>query len=211
MCSVCTNFERRTVTGNVAPSIGPVAQLVEHLHGMEGARGSSPLRSTLQILNPPLVRPSGWALAGFVAGEGCFVNSPLRQTYQDGTARRRFLFQVAVASRDRPMLEALREHLGFGSIRTAPPEREHWLPRSVYTVNSRRAHFDATIPFMERYLLPSAKRTQYERWRDALIEHERLHPSKWRKGPSRCSEPGCDLPVRGRGLCRSHYHRATGY
>jgi prevent-host-death family protein len=32
--------------GNVNGSFGPVAQLVEHLHGMEGARGSSPLSST---------------------------------------------------------------------------------------------------------------------------------------------------------------------
>jgi len=139
------------------------------------------------------------------------VNSQLRATYADGTPRRRFLFQVAVASRDLPMLEALRDALGFGSVRTVPPEREHWLPRSVYSVNSRRAHFAATIPFMEQYLLPSAKRVQYERWRDALVEHELAHPSKFGKGPSPCSEPGCDKPVRGRGLCRSHYYRATGY
>ena len=109
------------------------------------------------------------------------------------------------------MLEALRDHLGFGSIRTAPSQHDRWLPRSVYSVNSRRAHFLATIPFMERYLLPSAKRSQYERWRDALIEHEREHPSKFGKGPSPCSESGCNKPVRGRGLCRSHYYRATGY
>ena len=28
---------------------GPVAQLVEHFHGMEGVRGSSPLRSTIRL------------------------------------------------------------------------------------------------------------------------------------------------------------------
>jgi hypothetical protein len=154
---------------------------------------------------------SPWALGGFVAGEGTFVKSTVRATYRDGTPRRRFVFQVTVASRDRPMLEALRDALGFGSISDKPPQRAHWQPTSVYTVNSRRAHFLATIPFMERYLLPSAKRSQYERWRDALIEHERARPSNWRKGPSPCSEPGCDKPVRGRGLCRSHYYRATGY
>jgi hypothetical protein len=154
---------------------------------------------------------SPWALGGFVAGEGTFVNSPLRATYADGTPRRRFVFQVTVATRDRRMLEALRASLGFGSICDKPPERAHWQPLSDYTVNSRRAHFAATIPFMECYLLPCAKRVQYERWRDALIEHEVAHPSKYGKGPSPCSEPGCDKPVRGRGLCRSHYYRATGY
>ena len=30
-------------------SFGPVAQLVAHLHGMQGVRGSSPLRSTKEL------------------------------------------------------------------------------------------------------------------------------------------------------------------
>jgi len=171
---------------------------------MDEVARSTRVGSTLSQLSP-------WALGGFVAGEGTFVNSALRATYRDGTPRRRFVFQVTVASRDRPMLDALREYLGFGSIQEKPAAREHWQPTCDYTVNSRRAHFLATIPFMERYLLPSAKRAQYERWRDALIEHEQAHPSKYGKGPSPCSEPGCDKPVRGRGLCRSHYYRATGY
>jgi hypothetical protein len=67
---------------------------------------------------------SPWALGGFVAGEGTFVNSPLRVNYRDGTVRRRFVFQVTVAARDRAMLEALREQLGFGSIQTKPPGRQ---------------------------------------------------------------------------------------
>ena len=172
---------------------------------MDEVAGSTPVGSThLSELSP-------WALGGFVAGEGTFVNTPLRKTYRDGALRRRFVFQVTVATRDRRMLDALREYLGFGSIRDTPAERAHWHPRSTYTVNSRRAHFLATIPFMERYLLPSAKRGQYERWRDALIVHEEAHPSKFGKGPSPCSEPDCSKPVRGRGLCRSHYYRATGY
>ncbi|MEY3846240.1 MAG: hypothetical protein RJA66_507, partial [Actinomycetota bacterium] len=29
---------------------GPVAQLVAHLHGMQGVRGSNPLGSTMKIL-----------------------------------------------------------------------------------------------------------------------------------------------------------------
>src|SRR5215204_2983878 len=69
-------------------------------------------------------------------------------------------------------------------------------------INSRRAHFATTIPFMERNLLQCAKRIQFEAWRDALVEHERLHPSRFRKGPSTCSVIGCDKPVGGRGLCR---------
>src|SRR6218665_2704671 len=38
---------------------GSVAQLVAHLHGMQGVRGSSPLRSTTMLLLKPLSRTTG--------------------------------------------------------------------------------------------------------------------------------------------------------
>ena len=72
-------------------------------------------------------------------------------------------------------------------------------------------HREATIAFAERYLLPSAKRDQFEQWRAEMDEYLQAHPSRWGLGPSRCSQPGCEKPVRGRGLCRAHYYRATGY
>lgn len=135
----------------------------------------------------------------------------MQPTFADGTERLRFVFTVAVASRDRPLLETLQEFLGWGSISSQGSRRPGWLPTSTFCINSRRAHHAATIPFAEQYLLPSAKRQQYERWRDAVLAYEVEHPSRWGKGPSNCSVPGCDQPVRGRGLCRSHYYRATGY
>ena len=80
-----------------------------------------------------------------------------------------------------------------------------------FTVNSVTAHRSATIPFADQFLLPSAKRAQFEQWRSALDNHDQAHPNPYGKGRSSCSEPGCDRPVRGRGLCRAHYYRATGY
>lgn len=47
--------------GTFGDSLGPVAQLVEHLHGMEGVVGSSPIGSTL--------RGQGFMLGDLVAGE----------------------------------------------------------------------------------------------------------------------------------------------
>jgi hypothetical protein len=155
---------------------------------------------------------SPWALGGIVAGEGSFCvtrASPPRRV--DGSVRLRFVFSLSMAIRDRNVVETLHQALGVGSIQVKPPRNPRHLDQVLLTVNSRRAHFAATIPFMEQYLLPSAKRVQFEQWRDALIEHDLAHPSKFGKGPSACSEPGCDKPVRGRGLCRSHYYRATGY
>ena len=46
----------------------------------------------------------------------------------------------------------------------------------------RRSHFAATIPFMEQYLLPSAKRDQYERWRDRPRRARPRAPDPVRQG-----------------------------
>jgi hypothetical protein len=116
-----------------------------------------------------------------------------------------------MAQRDRPLLEALREFLGYGSLYDRSPPNGRWQPTVTFTVNSITAHRFATIPFADQFLLPSAKRTQFELWRRALDSYEKAHPNRYGKGRSSCSEPGCDRPVRGRGLCRTHYYGVTGY
>ncbi len=68
-----------------------------------------------------------------------------------------------MASRDRPLLEALKGLLGYGCINDAPPRQAHWEAMSTLCIASNKAHHSATIPFAERYLLPSAKREQFER------------------------------------------------
>ncbi|MCZ7526974.1 MAG: hypothetical protein M5U14_11670 [Acidimicrobiia bacterium] len=146
-----------------------------------------------------------------IAGEGSYHTVATSSRFRDGSPRRRFVFQLAMAERDRPLLEALRGVLGFGSIHVQRPRRPHHQPVAVLTIASRRAHHAATIPFSERFLLPCAKRRQFERWRDALLAYERDLVARGLRGRSRCSAPGCDRPVRGRGLCRRHYYRATGY
>jgi hypothetical protein len=152
----------------------------------------------------------GFTLAGFVAGEGSFCVSRHTPTVA-GLPRVRFVFEVHVASRDRPILEALEEFLGYGSITDTPARKEGWQPESSFRISSLRGHRAATVPFCERFLLPCAKRTQYERWLGQLDAWERERPSKWGKGRSTCSAAGCDGLVRGRGLCRHHYYLATGY
>jgi hypothetical protein len=121
------------------------------------------------------------------------------------------VFQVAVAARDRALLESIRDLLGFGSIRERVGGKPHHLRQAALAVASLKAHRAATIPWLDAHLLMSAKRRQYELRRDALFAYEIDRPTRYGKGPSSCSEPGCDLPVRGRGLCRRHYYRATGY
>jgi LAGLIDADG endonuclease len=223
MCGVCDDFERRLAAGNVDTSLGAIAQVVERLHGMEEARGSSPrsstykhveathLNSAFEVACRRWVRSIGFVLAGFIAGEGCFTSSRAGDDRVDGSRRTRFVFAVAVAERDRSVLDALRTFLGRGSIRRVERRNPRWLPIVSFAVSSRKAIREVVIPFCEEYLVASAKREQFEIWRDEFVAYELVHPTRWGAGPATCSEPGCNLPVRGRGLCRRHYYRATGY
>jgi hypothetical protein len=149
-------------------------------------------------------------LGGFIAGEGCFSVVRRPETFAKGEPRLRFLFDVEVASRDRNLLERLRLLLGAGAIRDRQRRPDHQ-PASALRISSAATHRRSTIPFAERHVPPSAKRVQFERWRDTLVAYERDRPTQWGRGPSTCSIDGCDHPVRGRGLCRRHYYRATGY
>jgi LAGLIDADG endonuclease len=203
MCSTCEAFENRFAAGTLDDFNGPVTQSgrVSPWHGER--RGFK----SRQVHSPW----SSFTLGGFVSGEGCFFVTRKKPPFKDGTERKRFVFQVAVAERDCAVLEELRSFLGFGSIRRAPPDKPHHQVQAIYCVASIRAHLTATIPFAEEFLLFGAKRRQFEKWREELLAWERDRPSRYGKGPSACSVEDCDKPVRGRGLCRSHYYRATGY
>lgn len=208
MCSVCTDYETRAATSALAGIFGDprgaVAQLVERVHGMDEVARSIRVGSTIS--------PEGFVLGGFVAGEGSFSVTQRTPPYSDGTLRKRFVFSITVASRDRALLDHLRAFLGEGSICDSPPRKPGWQPTTQLRIASIVAHRRATIPFAETYLLPAcAKRQQFERWRDELDSWVRVHPSRYGLGPRPCSVQGCERPVRGRGLCRRHYYRATGY
>src|SRR5690606_38573773 len=148
---------------------------------------------------------------GLVAGEGSFTVSPYGNPHDNGDPRLRFVFSVKMAARDRPLLEALARFLGVGSVNDSVPTNPRWLPTSQYIVPGARHIRDRVVPFGEPFLLPSAKRTQFDAWVALMRDYDEAHPSRYGKGPSTCSQPGCGKPVRGRGLCRSHYYRATGY
>jgi hypothetical protein len=152
----------------------------------------------------------GPALAGLVAGEGCFTVGPIGRR-NDGSERLRFRFMMTMADRDLPAVSALRALVGAGSIMHRPPQRANCQPTVTMVVGGRRALREVVITFFDRHLIAGHKRTQYLRWREEFTAYEKRFPSNWGAGPSPCSVPGCDKPVRGRGLCRAHYYRETGY
>ena len=194
--------------GSVPASNGPVAQ-----PGRAPAwhAGSPGFKSPQVHLPLDFLTVVGYTLGGVVAGEGSFCTARLLPPFKDGRPRLRFVLDVKMAVRDLSVLQALRAFLAVGSLNVQQPRRAHWQPIAAFSVRSRRQHHQATIPFAERFLLPGAKRRQFEAWRKALYEYEAAHPTRLGMGPSPCRVEGCGKPVRGRGLCRSHYYRATGY
>jgi hypothetical protein len=148
-------------------------------------------------------------MGGLVAGEGCFRWTERRERFPDGSPRLRFVFELSLASEDRPVLEVLAVVLGAGSIQDRGERRAGWLPESRLTIASESAHLAHTIPFTERYLVPCRKREQFEAWRDRLLSYRAARPSR-SAAPACCSRPGCQRPVRARGLCRPHYYEVTG-
>ena len=72
MCSVCrSNPDRRPPADTLEGPSGAVAQLVEHLHGMQGVVGSSPISSTSSCSSFRTTWLAvGFTLGGFVGGEG---------------------------------------------------------------------------------------------------------------------------------------------
>jgi hypothetical protein len=211
MCTVCAELEAiRHRVGNLTAGYGAVAQFGRAPAWHAGGREfKSHQLHTLRTWGTTF-REVGYLLAGVVAGEGSFTTG--RQgTYADGSDRIRFVFTVKMATRDRSVLEALRTFLGYGSIHDERRRQAHWQPMSSFQINSRRGHHAATIPFADAFLLPCYKRDQFEAWSEAFLANEAAHPSQFGKGRSVCSIGDCVDPVRGRGLCRKHYYRATGW
>lgn len=159
----------------------------------------------------PLVaglRMAALTIAGVIAAEGSFM-ATAGGAYRDGSPRKRFRFELTMAARDRAIVEATRGLLGYGCIGASAPRQRGWQPTVTLAIGSRRAHRASTIPVVDALLPACAKRDQFERWWRALDTYEASLPP--RRERSICSTAGCSEPVRGRGLCRRHYYRATGY
>jgi hypothetical protein len=118
---------------------------------------------------------------------------------------------IEMRDEDGKLLEALAEGFGCGSIYQRPARKPGYAATRSFEVGAIADHHRSTIPFASTYLPACAKRRQFERWCEELRAYERDRPTQWGRGSSVCNKPGCCRPVRGRGLCRIHYYRATGY
>ena len=197
MCVVCRRIEAEGDGDNVVSPFGAIAQLAERHAGSVEVVGSSPTSST----SPGLAHFNAAFLGGFVAGEGWF---------SERIPGRRLVFGISVADRDLAILDALRAALGAGSLtRERKPRDPKWQPQATVRVSGRRQNVERVVPFMECWLpRHSRKYQQFAVWRDALLADVAARPFRV---AGTCSVDGCEAPIRGRGLCRRHYYRATGY
>jgi hypothetical protein len=130
-------------------------------------------------------------LGGFVAAEGCFVNSGDPPVFR---------FVVGLGATDRSTCELFLDFLNLGRIRWYPRRKPHYDDEVVFVIASLRAHVDVTIPFMDDHLPTSYKREQYLAWRGQLLEYWERRAKRQRP----CTFEGCEDPRRAHGLCRHH-------
>jgi hypothetical protein len=99
--------------------------------------GSSPIASTqfLPALFRDLERDRRLARRGR-RGRGVLTPARQRRAHRDGTRCVEFVFSMAMARRDLPLLEALRSFLGYGAIQHYKRGREHWQPTNVLRINA---------------------------------------------------------------------------
>lgn len=139
------------------------------------------------------VRPAGEVagfLGGFTAAEGCFTRSG-----------RRFAFAISLAAVDAGMCELAGQVLGVGRTYAYPRRKDHYRDECCFAVQATRELVEVVVPFMDEYLPPSNKRSQYIVWRQELLHYWEHDANRGRP----CSEPGCDELRRARGYCRRHY------
>ena len=99
-----------------------------------------------------------WFLAGLVEGEGSVcVSLKEHPTTASGYYVQPCFFIYQHGSR-RALLEMAKEYFGCGSIHPKPGNPDVL----VYAINSRRAILQTVVPFLERYMDYSARRTDFE-------------------------------------------------
>lgn len=103
---------------------------------------------------------SGWYIAGFVDGEGCFF-----------IGKETCSFIIKLRADDRDLLEWIQSQFGgIGKIRDASGAIGNRNPQVALTV-TRHVELVWLTEFFDVFRLVGKKRRDYAIWRDAVIEH----------------------------------------
>ena len=110
-------------------------------------------------------------LAGFIAGEGCFGFYKLKGRKTSCM----IIFTVEVNERDENILKEIQTALECGKIYESYRQKNKLVK---FQVSNRPECLNRVIPFMNKYLIGSYKRTQYEQWRNKVINYDKQNENK---------------------------------
>jgi hypothetical protein len=135
--------------------------------------------------------------AGFVAAEGTFIATGTPPT---------FTFAVRLGAADGETCHWLQGLLGAGFVRSYGRRKAHYDDEVCFAVRRLEDLVEIVVPFMDSYLPPCHKRTQFEDWKRQLLDYWEWEARRRRP----CSSPGCSSPQQAKGFCRRHYYQAFG-
>lgn len=106
-------------------------------------------------------------ISGFVAGEGCFTYSNLKDS-----GRKRFTFQISLSDVDKDIVKKIEDYLGVGSVYCYEARNENYKPEVNYQVQAIGEIGSVIIPFFDKVgLYNTHKQKQYDEWRETFIIH----------------------------------------
>ena len=107
-------------------------------------------------------------ITGFTDGEGCFSIAVVRN---DGCRlgwQVQHEFSITQSTISIDALDVVRSHLGCGRIVHDRRADDHREPLARYSVKRRRDLIEVIIPFFEAHPLVTAKRIDFERFKEAM-------------------------------------------
>lgn len=125
-----------------------------------------PLPSETSRLGVAMQLDAQW-ITGFVDGEGCFHISLNPHPEMKTGFQVLPEFTVVQHKRDAQILHALKAYFGCGVVRTNHGDR------LAYRVRGQEHLQKRIIPFFEKHVLKSKKRTDFEKFRTVLLMMER--------------------------------------
>lgn len=117
-------------------------------------------------------RLNPWWIVGFVDGEGCFSVSTFRNRTCKSGYQTLYEFVVTQGEKSKSALEAIKEYFNCGGIYINRRYDNHNYNLLRYCVRRQSDLKEKIIPFFQKYQLQSAKREQFERFCQRLMEKE---------------------------------------
>lgn len=117
-------------------------------------------------------RLNPWWIVGFVDGEGCFSVSTFKNHTCKSGYQTLYEFVVTQGENSRSAMEAIKDYFKCGAIYINHRHDNHNYDLLRYCVRRQDDLKNIIIPFFKKYQLQSAKRKQFEKFCNRLLDLE---------------------------------------